>query len=89
MFNVFQFIVKLLFGNSATGKLTISSTISQMEIKTGWTPKHVFVSLDNNCGMEACGSHQDWFDVKIVNMGFIIHCNVKSSFRKITWIATQ
>lgn len=89
MINIFTFILKLIFGYSASGSLTVSSSISQIEIKTGWTPKFVFISLDSNPCVPVCGSHQDWFDVKTVKDGFLLQCNIKSSFRKITWIATQ
>ncbi len=89
MINIFTFILKLIFGYSASGNLTVSSSISEIEVKPGWTPKHVFISLDGNPCIPVCGSHQDWFDVKIVKDGFILQCNIKSSFRKITWIATQ
>lgn len=89
MINIMQFILKILFGNNASGKLTVSSSISNIDIKTGWTPKQVFISLENNYGTPVCGAHQDWFDVKIVHHGFIIQCNIKSSFRKISWIAVQ
>ena len=89
MLNLIKFVLKVLFGNSASGTLIVSSSVPQVDIKTGWTPKHVFISLENNHGTPVCGAHNDWFDVKIVHHGFIIQCNVKSSFRKITWIATE
>jgi len=89
MIGIMQFILKILFGNSASGNLIVSSSIPHVDIKTGWTPKQVFISFENDCGTPVCGAHQDWFDVKTVHHGFIIHCNVKSSFRKISWIATK
>jgi len=89
MINILQFISKLLLGNSAAGNLTVSSAISQVEIKTGWTPKIVFIGFEGHSHSAVCGSHQDWFDVKIVNQGFVLQCNIKSSFRKITWMATK
>lgn len=89
MINIIQFVLKILFGTCSSGNLIVSSSISSVDIKTGWTPKQVFISFENNCGTPVCGAHQDWFDVKIIHNGFIIQCNVKSSFRKISWIATK
>lgn len=89
MLNLFQFTMKLLFGCSESGSLIISSSIPSIFIRTGWTPKHVFISIHNNHGNPTCGSNQDWFDVKTVHRGFVIQSNVKSNFRKITWIAVK
>jgi len=87
MLELLNFCVKLLFGCSESGTLIVSSAVPHIAIKTGWTPKKVFVSFDGSCGTPVCGAHQDWFDVKTVPHGFIIECNIKSSFRKITWLA--
>lgn len=87
MINIFSFVLKLILGRTATGDITVSSSISEIEIKTGWTPKQVFINIDSNTSISVCGAHQDWFDVKVLIDGFIIKYNIQSSFRKITWIA--
>lgn len=89
MSNIVHFVLKLLFGNSDSGDLIISSNVPEVVVHTGWTPKQVYINLHNEHGHNVCGSHHDWFDVKIVRHGFIVRCLIKSSFRKITWVATK
>ena len=86
MLNIFNLILKTLIGESASGSLTVSSSVPEIDIHTGWHPRYVFISFDD-CHANVCGAGQDWFDVKKTHHGFIIFCNVKSNSRKITWLA--
>jgi hypothetical protein len=89
MSELINFILKLLFGESSVGTIVISSSVPSVDIRTGWTPTKVFLSMDGSHGTSVCGSHQDWFNTKIIPHGFIIQCNLESSFRKIEWMAVK
>lgn len=89
MLNKIRLILGLLFEKTDFGNITISSNCNEIYMDTGWAPRHVFISFENDCGNHTCGSHHDWFDIKKTKRGFIIKYNIQSSFRKIIWVATR
>jgi hypothetical protein len=89
MIKFIKLLLATLLGRVTHGCVFISSAIPQVCVKTGWTPQRVFITMEDACGMSTCGVQQDWFCVKIVRDGFIIQCDINSSFRKISWIAIK
>lgn len=69
-----------------TGEVTVTPAVPEIDIKTGWRPKRVFVHFDDG-GSQVCGSNHDSFDIKITQHGFVIQCHIHSNSRIIEWIA--
>lgn len=89
MHTFLNILVKLLFGQFEEGDVLITSSVSNLHVKLNFHPKEVYINIEGNHGHDACGSSDDYFNVKTTHDGFIINSKIKSSFRKISWIAIR
>ena len=91
MWNFVKRWFSFVFGRPyKSGEITVCPGCpEEILIKTGWTPKKVFLAFSDHLLPTVCGGDVDCFDVTIVPHGFIIVARVKSQTRVIEWIASK
>lgn len=87
--NTLRLLYSLLFQDKSFGCLWICHGHQEVKIHTHFTPGEVFINTGESCPHHGCGSVRDGFDVRIIENGFVIVCDVKSHRRKITWVALE
>jgi hypothetical protein len=72
----------------ATGRMTIVvSGIKTIKVITGFTPKEVWLNLNEPHGIPVCHAEMDSFDCRIIPDGFVLVVKLSSEYRSIEWIA--
>jgi len=87
--NFLRLFCAFLFGTIRYGRIWISTGQQEIFVETKFTPKEVYLNYGGPWPSYGCGAGNDGFDVKIVPNGFIIFCNIKSTKRKIKWLAIK
>jgi hypothetical protein len=87
--NTLKLLCSLIFQIKEFGHLWVCNGSQEIEIHTCFTPDEVYVSLGDVCATHGCGAGNDCFDIKIVEGGFVIVCDIKSNRRKIKWLALK
>jgi hypothetical protein len=89
VFKILKTVLRLFGIQFQSGKLAIFlDSEKTIHVKTGFTPKEVWVHFVKPEGIPVCHADHDRFDVRVTHGGFIIIAKLSSDIREIEWIAT-
>lgn len=85
-----RFILGFLGVKYAVGNMTVVvDGFKAIEVKTGFTPKEVWINPLDPVALPVCHADVDWFDRRIVPGGFVLLVKLSSEYRSIEWIAKR
>jgi hypothetical protein len=87
-------LFSLLFG--LFGRRAVAGSIylvlngkKEIEVRTGFTPKEVWIRPMEPKGTPVCLGDCDAFDVKVIPHGFILVADLATEMREVQWIALR